>query len=224
MLLFISISTYSFFLNNAIRIDTIAVQNIKTNLDSQTKQLAEVITYRLEDVSNQLYLLSNTPALKGNKLTSITILEASQDATKQLTSYYGWTDETGNIKWSTNFIDDKDYNKFLGSKVAFSKYFEQVRSTSGVYFTSFISSLLNVPTMFISYPIFSTSTNNTLLDFSSAYTTKNLYEIVRNHQEKEQNSQKNYIGTTYAAINISKMGELMESQVSLKNRSSISYT
>ncbi|HLN34613.1 MAG TPA: sensor histidine kinase [Nitrososphaeraceae archaeon] len=221
MLLFTSISTYSFFLNNSVRIDTIAVQNIKTNIDSQTKQLAEALTYRLEDISNQLYLLSNTPAIKGNKLTSITILEASQDATKALTSYYGWTDEKGNIKWATNFIDDKNYDNFLGSKVVFSKYFEQLKSTSGAYFTPFMPSLLNVYTMFISYPIFSTSTNNTLLNFSAAYTTKNLYEIVRNQQEKEEKSQKNFIGTTYAAINISKMGELMENQVSLKNRSSI---
>lgn len=222
MLLFTSISTYSFFLNNSARIDTIAVQNIKTNIDSQTKQLAEVLTYRLTDISNQLYLLGNTPALKGNKLTSITILEASQDATQSLTSYYGWSDEIGNIKWSTNFHDKDIYDKFLGSKVAFSKYFEQVRSTSGTYFTPFIPSLLNVSTMFISYPIFLTSTNNTLLDFSYSYTTKDLYERVSTQQEEEETSQKNFVGTTYAAINISKMGELMKNQISLKKNPSIS--
>ncbi|HEU5171996.1 MAG TPA: sensor histidine kinase [Nitrososphaeraceae archaeon] len=222
MLLFTSISTYFFFLNNSARIDTIAVQNIKTNIDSQTKQLAEALTYRLTDISNQLYLLGNTPALKGNKLTSITILEASQDATQSLTSYYGWSDEIGNIKWSTNFHDKDIYDKFLGSKVAFSKYFEQVRSTSGTYFTPFIPSLLNVSTMFISYPIFLTSTNNTLLDFSYSYTTKDLYERVSTQQEEEETSQKNFIGTTYAAINISKMGELMKNQISLKKNPSIS--
>ncbi|MGE5782476.1 MAG: ATP-binding protein [Nitrososphaerales archaeon] len=222
MLLFTSISTYSFFLNNSARIDTIAVQNIKTNIDSQTKQLAEALTYRLTDISNQLYLLGNTPALKGNKLTSITILEASQDATQSLTSYYGWSDEIGNIKWSTNFHDKDIYDKFLGSKVAFSKYFEQVRSTSGTYFTPFIPSLLNVSTMFISYPIFLTSTNNTLLDFSYSYTTKDLYEMVSTQQEEEETSQKNFVGTTYAAINISKMGELMKNQISLKKNPSIS--
>lgn len=222
MLLFTSISTYSFFLNNSARIDTIAVQNIKTNIDSQTKQLAEALTYRLTDISNQLYLLGNTPALKGNKLTSITILEASQDATQSLTSYYGWSDEIGNIKWSTNFHDKDIYDKFLGSKVAFSKYFEQVRSTSGTYFTPFIPSLLNVSTMFISYPIFLTSTNNTLLDFSYSYTTKDLYERVSTQQEEEETSQKNFVGTTYAAINISKMGELMKNQISLKKNPSIS--
>lgn len=222
MLLFTSISTYFFFLNNSARIDTIAVQNIKTNIDSQTKQLAEVLTYRLTDISNQLYLLGNTPALKGNKLTSITILEASQDATQSLTSYYGWSDEIGNIKWSTNFHDKDIYDKFLGSKVAFSKYFEQVRSTSGTYFTPFIPSLLNVSTMFISYPIFLTSTNNTLLDFSYSYTTKDLYEMVSTQQEEEETSQKNFVGTTYAAINISKMGELMKNQISLKKNPSIS--
>lgn len=222
MLLFTSISTYFFFLNNSARIDTIAVQNIKTNIDSQTKQLAEALTYRLTDISNQLYLLGNTPALKGNKLTSITILEASQDATQSLTSYYGWSDEIGNIKWSTNFHDKDIYDKFLGSKVAFSKYFEQVRSTSGTYFTPFIPSLLNVSTMFISYPIFLTSTNNTLLDFSYGYTTKDLYERVSTQQEEEETSQKNFVGTTYAAINISKMGELMKNQISLKKNPSIS--
>lgn len=222
MLLFTSISTYFFFLNNSARIDTIAVQNIKTNIDSQTKQLAEALTYRLTDISNQLYLLGNTPALKGNKLTSITILEASQDATQSLTSYYGWSDEIGNIKWSTNFHDKDIYDKFLGSKVAFSKYFEQVRSTSGTYFTPFIPSLLNVSTMFISYPIFLTSTNNTLLDFSYSYTTKDLYEMVSTQQEEEETSQKNFVGTTYAAINISKMGELMKNQISLKKNPSIS--
>lgn len=222
MLLFTSISTYFFFLNNSARIDTIAVQNIKTNIDSQTKQLAEALTYRLTDISNQLYLLGNTPALKGNKLTSITILEASQDATQSLTSYYGWSDEIGNIKWSTNFHDKDIYDKFLGSKVAFSKYFEQVRSTSGTYFTPFIPSLLNVSTMFISYPIFLTSTNNTLLDFSYGYTTKDLYERVSTQQEEEETSQKNFVGTTYAAINISKMGELMKNQISLKKNLLIS--
>src|SRR5574339_1018751 len=87
MLVFTSISTYSFFLNNSVRIDTIAVKNIKTNIESQTKQLAEALTYRLQDISNQLYLLSNTPAIKANRLTSITILEASQEATQGLTSY-----------------------------------------------------------------------------------------------------------------------------------------
>src|SRR5574339_42539 len=222
MLVFTSISTYSFFINNSVKIDTIAVKNIEINIESQTKQLAEVLTYRLEGISNQLYLLSNTPAIKANRLTSITMLDASQEATKGLTSYYGWSDEKGNIKWSTNFNENSDYDKFLGSKVAFSKYLHQIRATSGAHFTPFIPSLLNVSTMFISYPIFSTSTNNTLLDFSYAYTTKDLYEIVRNQQEKEEKSQKNFIGTVYAAINISKMEELMDNQNSLKNKASIS--
>ncbi|HSF49259.1 MAG TPA: ATP-binding protein, partial [Nitrososphaeraceae archaeon] len=83
-------------------------------------------------------------------------------------------------------------------------------------------SLLNVSTMFVSYPIFLTYTNNTLLDFSHSYTTKDLYEIVRTQQEEEATSQENFIGTTYAAISISKMGELMKNQISLKNNSSVS--
>ncbi len=221
LLIIISASIQVLLTNNNNAINNLAEENVKMNILSLTNQLEQSITNELDVVSSNLHLLSNSPAMKGNKLTSITLLEASQEATQSLTASYGWTDNIGNIKWATNLNNDTLYTKFLGHKVAFSKFFVQASSALGPYFTPLALSITNMSRIFITYPIFISATNNTLLDISHIYTTENLDELVKNQKQQEKNSNKTFTGLVYASIDVDKLTKTLNSLITTQDNLSL---
>src|ERR1044071_2628057 len=89
LLIVVSISSYLFFRHNATVIDNTAMENIRQNTESQTKELAislvnkiEVVSSNLqiiaislvnkiEVVSSNLQIISLAPSLKENRITSL---------------------------------------------------------------------------------------------------------------------------------------------------------
>ena len=229
ILFFISISSYQFFINNSNKVNDIARQNIKENAELLIKELGTSLKNKMEVIRSNIQIISNSPSIKTNLISAISLLETAQNSTSDLTAFYGWTNKTGNIQWSTLFSQDKElYDKLLGTDVSSQEHFEKVRSTLDLYFTPVIPSLLNISTIFISYPILLTDTKEeenfnttTIEDAFQIYSPENLFAIVKEQQEKSSKN-KEFDGTVYAGIDLTSMVKLLETQVSPKNRSSIS--
>lgn len=193
LLIVVSISSYLFFRHNATVIDNTAMENIRQNTESQTKELDISLVNKMEVVSSNLQIISLAPSLKENRITSLPLFEAAQNSSKDFSDYYAQTNSSGNIIWASDFKDKDTYDKIFGQSIAFEDYFKMVMSTAKPYITPLVDSILNVPSIFVSYPIFITSNiinNNTLAIKGKEYITNNIFEIAKNQEEQDERSTK----------------------------------
>jgi signal transduction histidine kinase len=223
ILFFISISSYHFFIDNSNKINNVAIQNIKENTELQVEDLSISLSNKIDAISSNLVVISNSPGVKANFIAAISLLESAQNTTKDLTSYYGWINKDGILQWSTILKNKEFYDKYLGANLSSREYFEKVKSTPNQYFSEVMPSLLNKPTIFIAQPILRTSIddlNNTEDYFQKYEKSVNLFNMIVNQQKKTKNN--TFDGILYAGIEVSSMVKLLENQISSKNRSSLS--
>jgi signal transduction histidine kinase len=223
MLFFISISAYTFFIDNSNKLNNVAIQNIKENTELQVEELAISLSNKIDAISSNLEIISNSPGVKANFIATISLLESAQNTTKDLTAYYGWTNKDGILQWSTIFKNKEFYDRFLGANFSSKEYFEKVKATLNQYFSPVIPSLLNNPTIFIAQPILRTNTDdisNTMNYFQKYNKSANLFNMILNQQKNTENNA--FDGIMYAGIETSSMLTLLENQISPKNRSSLS--
>jgi signal transduction histidine kinase len=223
MLFFISISAYTFFIDNSNKLNNVAIQNIKENTELQVEELAISLSNKIDAISSNLEIISNSPGVKANFIATISLLESAQNTTKDLTAYYGWINKDGILQWSTIFKNKEFYDRFLGANFSSKEYFEKVKATLNQYFSPVIPSLLNNPTIFIAQPILRTNTDdisNTMNYFQKYNKSANLFNMIVNQQKNTENNA--FDGIMYAGIETSSMLTLLENQISPKNRSSLS--
>ena len=223
MLFFISISAYTFFIDNSNKLNNVAIQNIKENTELQVEELAISLSNKIDAISSNLEIISNSPGVKANFIATISLLESAQNTTKDLTAYYGWINKDGILQWSTIFKNKEFYDRFLGANFSSKEYFEKVKATLNQYFSPVIPSLLNNPTIFIAQPILRTNTDdisNTMNYFQKYNKSANLFNMIVNQQKNTENNA--FDGIIYAGIETSSMLTLLENQISPKNRLSLS--
>lgn len=113
MLFLISIFSYQIFIDNSNKLIKVAIQNIKENTELQVEELS--LSNKIETISSNLGIISNSPGVKANFIATISLLESAQSTTKDLTAYYGWINKDGRLQWSTIFKNKEFYDKFLGA-------------------------------------------------------------------------------------------------------------
>jgi signal transduction histidine kinase len=222
LLFCISIFSYQFFIDNSNKLNNIAIKNIKENTELQVEELAISLSNKIDSISSNLKMISNSPGVKANFIATMSLLESAQNITKDLTAYYGWINKDGILQWSTILKNKEFYDKFLGANFSSKEYFKQVKSTLNQDFSRVMLSLLNNPTIFIAQPILRTNTddiNNTMNYFQKYNKSVNLFNMIVNQQQKTENN--TFDGIIYAGIETSSMVKLLENHVSPKNRSSL---
>ena len=213
MLFLISIFSYQIFIDNSSKLKNVAIQNIKENTELQVEELSKSLSNKIETISSNLGIISNSPGVKANLIATISLLESAQSTTNDLTAYYGWINKDGRLQWSTIFKNKEFYDKFLGANFSSKEYFEKVKSTLNQYFSQVMPSLLNNPTIFIAQPILRTNADgiNTTMDYFQKYdNTLNLFDMILNKQTTENNT---FDGIIYAGIETCSMIKLLENQV-----------
>ena len=168
----------------------------------------------MEIISKSHNILSN------NSTTTISLLESAQNSTKDLTTFYAWANKSGNIQWSTLFSENKKiYDRYIDANISSHELFKDVKSTPEFSFISSNTSLLNIPTIIVAYPIL--KDNNNIQKISQSNSTENLFDVVNTQQQEERSNSKFY-GIVYAEINTTSIIKILETQILLNNRSSIS--
>ena len=235
LLILISILSYQFYQANADKIYHIAMQNIKENAEVLLKQLDESLENKIETIFANLRVISESPAIKSNSINAVPLLVSAQNTTKELTSYYGWTNKTGNIKWATSFSDLATFNKFLSANVSFTDQFQKLSDNLLPQITPILHSITGVPTLFAVSPILVTKSEtdsymnpNSIPTFQN-YNRNDLFKEINTLQqqtveEKKSNlNDRNLIhGAVYAGITVDTMIKFLENQVINEKRSSVS--
>lgn len=63
LLILISISSYQFFIDNSNKINNIALQNIRDNLELQAEELATSLTNKIEAVTSNMEIIRDAPLI-----------------------------------------------------------------------------------------------------------------------------------------------------------------
>lgn len=236
LLILISLLSYQFYQINADKISNIAMQNIKENTEVLLRQLDETLENKMETIFSNLRLISESPGIKSNNVNAINLLVSAQNNTKELTSYYGWTNKTGNIKWATSFVDHEIFNQYLGVNVSFTDQLEKLTDNLTPKITPILQSITSIPTLFVVSPIlvnntetdYYTNSSKSIITFQK-YSPDDLFKEINTFQQHIAEERKSYSndrnllsGTVYAGINIDSMIKFLENQVPSQNRSFVS--
>jgi len=236
LMILISILSYQFYQTNADKIFNIATQNIKENAEIILKQIDESLENKMETIFANLRVISESSGIKSNGINAVNLLVSAQNTTNELTSYYGWTNKTGNIKWATSFADHATFNKYIGVNVSFNDQFHKLTSNLLPEITPILLSITNIPTIFVVSPIlvtnieaeYYTNDSNDIPTFQK-YTRDKLFNQINTLQQQIANEKKFNLndpnllsGSVYAGINVDTMIKFLEKQVRSQDRSSIS--
>jgi len=236
LMILISILSYQFYQTNADKIYNIATQNIKKNAEIILKQIDESLENKMETIFANLRVISESTGIKSNSINAVNLLISAQNTTNELTSYYGWTNKTGNINWATSFTDQPTFNKYIGVNVSFKDQFQKLTSNLLPEITPILQSITNIPTLFVVSPIlvtniedeYYTNDSNDIPTFQK-YTGDKLFKEINTLQQQIANEKKINLnnrnllfGSIYAGINVGTMIKFLEKQVRAQDRSSIS--
>ena len=92
-------------------------------------------------------------------ITADIIVNARQRVTSDLTDFYMWLDRNGRINWISN-INQSTYQRYKGTDLSYRPYFSVPGDIHTEYYSSLIESNDKVPRLYISYPVFNTTSSS----------------------------------------------------------------
>src|SRR5437867_3807439 len=149
----ISAISYEYSLNTSQQIEGLAVQDVRSNSDIQTHDLANSFSNKLGDIVNTLQIISRSRSvMEGNVETAKPMFNQADDSNPEIIDFYMWLDSGGRLVWLSN-INQTTYEQYRNTDLSYRLYFITPRDTHQPYYSSVIDSNDHVPRLYISYPI-----------------------------------------------------------------------
>jgi signal transduction histidine kinase len=180
----LSILAYYYSLSIADAIGEIASNDIRTNADTQARDLAIILAGGVDSITTNLQILSSSPSVQNYDEDARILFDVSQDSTSQLTHFYMWLDQEGRIEWITN--GNANIENFVGLDRSYTEFFSRPWSTSAPFFSDVISTSDNIPRLYIAYPI-----------------------LDKRNQTSESNIQGTFRGVALAAVGLGNIGNML---------------
>ena len=164
--LLLSIFSYQYSSFTSNKIIDVASQEIRSNAKIEVHDISQILANRLQSIGALLQTLADSTSIHNNEYSRADIIiNARQRVTSDLTDFYMWLNKNGRINWISN-INQSTYQKYKGTDLSYRAYFSEPRDTHTEYYSSLIESNDKVPRLYISYPVFNTtsssSTNTTI--------------------------------------------------------------
>lgn len=144
----LSLAIYSYSLSISEQISETATDDIRSNARVQARDLSLILTSGLDSIADNLQILSKSSSVLAQNDDASAVIDAAQNTTEELTDFYMWLDETGQIIWTTG--DDKSE---IGRDRSYREYFTVPQATGEPYFSDVIISSDSAPRIFVSYPV-----------------------------------------------------------------------
>ena len=200
----LSILSYQYTASTSDKIADIASMEIRSNTKIEVHDLSQSLANRLQTITALLQTLADSPALHNNEFErAFVITNYRQNYTNDLTDFYMWLDNDGQIVWISN-LNRTAYQKYKGLDLSYRSYFIEPKNTHEAYYSSLIESNDKVPRLFISYPILSKAGPE--------------YNIFDSNSSKKVNQFK---GVVVAAAKGITIGYILKSQLLSQDNSSI---
>ena len=156
----LSFVSYQYSSLSARQILDLGSEEARSNAKIQAHDLSAVLANKIESASDNLETIATSKTLQNQDIEgAISLLNAAQKSSADITSSYSWLDEDGKIVWATSFSNATLRQQFTGADFSYREYYSQPRDTLKPYFSTLIESIDSVPRLTISYPIIGKQTN-----------------------------------------------------------------
>lgn len=150
----LSFVSYQYSSLSARQILDLGSEEARSNAKIQAHDLSAVLASKIESASDNLETIATSKTLQNQDIEgAISMLNAAQKSSADITSSYSWLDEDGKIVWTTSFSNATLRQQFTGADFSYREYYSQPRDTLKPYFSTLIESIDSVPRLTISYPI-----------------------------------------------------------------------
>lgn len=150
----LSFVSYQYSSLSARQILDLGSEEARSNAKIQAHDLSAVLANKIESASDNLETIATSKTLQNQDIEgAISMLNAAQKSSADITSTYSWLDEDGKIVWATSFSNATLRQQFTGADFSYREYYSQPRDTLKPYFSTLIESVDGVPRLTISYPI-----------------------------------------------------------------------
>jgi signal transduction histidine kinase len=147
----LSVVAYYYSLSVADTITDVASNDIRSNAATQARDLSLILSSGVDSITTNLQILSSSPSIQSANDDARILFDVSQNSTSQLTHFYMWLNQEGEVEWITNA--DVDAENFVGLDRSYREFFALPKTTKVPYFSDVVSSSDNIPRLYISYPI-----------------------------------------------------------------------
>jgi signal transduction histidine kinase len=198
----LSIISSRYSANTAEQIEEIAVQEIRSNAEIQAHHLSNSLANKLADVTNNLQIISRSPALQENDFERAKrIINNAETASSDIADFYMWLDREGRIVWISN-INQTAYDQYRGFDLSYRSYFIHSRDTLQTYYSSVTDSNDGALRLYISYPI--------------------LDEKLQRDTGDKANDDDAFMGVVVAGVRTDVLGKFLEGEISPKLEGQVS--
>jgi signal transduction histidine kinase len=149
----ISAISYDYSIYTSQQIETLAIQDIRSNSDIQAHDLANSFSNKMGDIVNTLQIISRARSvMEGNIEAAKPMFNQADDSNPEIIDFYMWLDNEGKLVWLSN-INQTAYEQYKNTDLSYRLYFLTPRDTHQLYYSSVIDSNDRIPRLYISYPI-----------------------------------------------------------------------
>lgn len=149
----VSVISYQYSRSTSEQIEALSAQDIRSNADIQTHDLAHSFANKLGDVVSILHVLSGASSvLQGDLDRSKIIFNQAGDSTSDLVDFYMWLDAKGELVWLSG-MNHTTYNQYKETDLSNRPYFVNARDTGQAYYSSVVDSIDGVNRLYVSVPI-----------------------------------------------------------------------
>ena len=189
----LSILSYQYSSFTANEIANISSQDVRSNAKTEVYQLSRILVRSMDSISNNLQGLSNSISLLDIEKDNVQkLFDSAQASTRDLTNGYYMFDMNGEvISGTSNKSIMTNYN---GINANSSDILLSPKARNATYYSSIIDVNNKFPQLFISYPVIKDN-----VTFSNITTQSNM---------------SNFEGIVYTTIDLSKLGEFLQKELS----------
>jgi signal transduction histidine kinase len=149
----ISAISYDYSLDTSRQIETLAIQDVRSNSEIQAHDLANSFSNKLGDIVNTLQIISRSRSVvDGNVEAAKPMFNQADDSNPEIIDFYMWLDSQGRIVWISN-INQTAYEQYKNTDLSYRLYFIAPNETHQLYYSSVVDSNDHVPRLYVSFPI-----------------------------------------------------------------------
>jgi signal transduction histidine kinase len=194
-----SVVSYAYSTRNAAQIVNIASENYRTNAKLQARDISTLLTSEIESISDNLETIAAAKTVSDQDVPgALSLLNAGQKSTSELTNGYSWLDKDGKLLYSTSWASNATLQtQFAGLDLSFREYYSQPQQSLKPYYSTLFEGLDGSPKLLsISYPV--VARGNASADSSASFR-----------------------GVVVASMDVETIGQFVQDQLSPDYRSSV---
>ena len=142
----LSVISYQYSTYTADEIFEIASDDVRSNADIQSNDLANILVNKIESVRTNLEIMADSAAIQDHDVqAAVPLFASARESTSDFASSYFWMDRDGKLLWADAFTNKTIEQQYRGDDRSFREYYSDPRDTFAPYYSTVVESVDGVP-------------------------------------------------------------------------------